>query len=238
MLRGIYPRADRRLAEAEALGSGEAGEVVEVAAIRGVSLLDRGDIDAAIAVFRHGFNADPGREHGFLPIMLTHAGRASLLARDFSAARGHLDQALQIAQTRSWAGVTAAPLALLGHVAVATGDLVTARDLLEEALARACQAADPCWETWAAHGLGLHAATAGDLSAALQYLADAVTRSRPARGGHLWSHVWALTDAARLGRRLDDPRHVAWQDEALATAQRCGMLALTSRLLQVPAITN
>ena len=238
MLRGIYPRADRRLAEAEALGSGEAGEVVEVAAIRGVSLLDRGDIDAAIAVFRHGFNADPGQEHGFLPIMLTHAGRASLLARDFSAARGHLDQALQIAQTRSWAGVTAAPLALLGHVAVATGDLVTARDLLEEALARACQAADPCWETWAAHGLGLHAATAGDLSAALQYLADAVTRSRPARGGHLWSHVWAMTDAARLGRRLDDPRHVAWQDEALATAQRCGMRALTSRLLQVPAITN
>ena len=59
VLRGIYPRADRRLAEAESLGSGEAWEVVEVAAIRGVSLLDRGDIDAAIAVFRHGLNADP-----------------------------------------------------------------------------------------------------------------------------------------------------------------------------------
>jgi hypothetical protein len=69
-------------------------------------------------------------------------------------------------------------------------------------------------------------------AAALQYLADAVTRSRPARGGHLWSHVWALSDAARLGRRLGDPRHVAWQDEALATAQRCGMRALTSQLLQ------
>jgi tetratricopeptide (TPR) repeat protein len=158
---------------------------VEVAAIRGVSLLDCGDIDAAIAVFRQGFNADPGREHGFLPIMLTHAGRAGLLAGNFSAARLHLDQALQIAQTRAWAGVTAAPLALLGHVAMATGDLVTARDLLEEALARTCQVADPCWETWAAHGLGLHAVAAGELSAALQYLADAVTRSRPARGGHL-----------------------------------------------------
>src|SRR5215472_6123079 len=79
-----------------------------------------------------------------------------------------------------------------------------------------------------------HAAAAGDLSAALQYLADAVTRSRPARGGHLWSHVWALTDGERLGRRLGDPRHVAWQDEALATAQRCGIRALTSQRLQVP----
>ena len=147
VLRGIYPRADRRLAEAELLGSGEAGEVVVVAAIRGVSLPDRGDIDAAIAVFRHGLNADPGRGHAFLPIMLAHAGRACLLAGDFAAARGHLDQALQMAQTRFWAGVTAAPLALLGHVAVATGDLVTARDLLQEAVTRACQVADPCWET-------------------------------------------------------------------------------------------
>jgi DNA-binding SARP family transcriptional activator len=232
VLRGIYPRADRRLAEAESLGSGEASEAVEVAAIRGVSLLDRGDIDAAIAVFGQGLNADLGREHGFLPIMLTHAGRACLLAGDLPAARGHLDQALQIAQTRSWAGVTAAPLALLGHVAVATGDLVAARDLLEEALARAYQAGDPCWETWAAHGLGLHAAASDDPNAALLHFADAVTRSRPSRGGHLWSHVWALTDAARLGRHLGDPRHVAWQEEALATAQRCGMRALANQLLR------
>ena len=207
-------------------------EAVEVAAIRGVSLLDRGDVDAAIAVFRRGLNADPGREHGFLPIMLSHAGRACLLAGDFPAARGYLGQALQIAQTRSWAGVTAAPLALLGHAAVATGDLVAARDLLEEALARACQVGDPCWETWAAHGLGLHAAGSGDPGAARRYLADAVNRSRPARGGHLWSHVWAMTDAARLGRQLGDPRHVTWQEKALATAQRCGMRALTSQLLQ------
>jgi len=70
-----------------------------------------------------------------------------------------------------------------------------------------------------------------DLSAALQQLAEAVTRSRPSRGGHLWSHVWALADAARLGRQLGDPRHVAWQEEALATAQRCGMRALASQLL-------
>jgi hypothetical protein len=88
----------------------------------------------------------------------------------------------------------------------------------------------PCWETWAAHGLGLHAAASGDLSAALHHLADAVTRSRPTRGGHLWSYVWAMTDAARLGRRLGDPRHVTWQEEALATALRCGMRALAGQL--------
>jgi hypothetical protein len=41
-----------------------------------------------------------------------------------------------------------------------------------------------------------------------------------------------MTDAARLGRQLGDPRHVTWQEEALATAQRCGMRGLTSQLLQ------
>jgi hypothetical protein len=61
-----------------------------------------------------------------------------------------------------------------------------------------------------------------------------VTRSLPARGGHLWSHVWALTDAVRLGLRLGDPRHVTWQAEALAHAQRCGMRVPAGQLLQVP----
>jgi DNA-binding SARP family transcriptional activator len=234
VLRGIYPRADRRLAEAESLGGGEAGEVVEVAAIRGVSLLDRGDVGAAIAVFRHGLDADPEEGHGFLPIMLTHAGRACLLSGDLPAARGHLEWGLRIARTRSWAGVTAAPLALLGHVAVAAGDLATARNLLEEAFARACQVGDPCWETWAAHGLGLHAAASGEPAAALRHLADAITRSHPVRGGHLWSHVWALADAADLGHREGDPRHAAWREEALVTAQRCGMRALTGRLESMP----
>jgi hypothetical protein len=41
-----------------------------------------------------------------------------------------------------------------------------------------------------------------------------------------------MTDAARLGRQLGDPRPVAWQEEALATAQRCGMRALAGQLLQ------
>lgn len=87
VLRGFYTRADRRLAQAETLGSGQTGEVVEIAAIRGVGLLDRGDIDDALGVFRRGLDADLGREHGFLPIMLSHAGRACLLAGDLWAAR-------------------------------------------------------------------------------------------------------------------------------------------------------
>ena len=93
--------------------------------------------------------------------------------------------------------------------------------------------ADPCWETWAAHGLGLHAIAAGDEAAALSHLADAITRSRPQRGGHLWSHVWALTQAVPLARRAGDPRTQSWHDEALTTAQRSGMRSLARDLLQL-----
>jgi tetratricopeptide (TPR) repeat protein len=233
VLRGIYSRADRRLATADAIIVPDPGEQVEVAAIRGVSLLDQGDTAGAMDVFRAGLAADPERAHPFLPIMLAHAGRAHLLSGDLQAARSHLQDALHIAQARAWAGVTAAPLALLGHAAVAAGDLDAARELLEQAFARACQAADPCWETWAAHGLGLHAVAVGDSTAALTHLADAVTRSHPRRGGHLWSHVWALTDIIPLARRAGDPHAQAWHDEALTIAQRSGMRSLTSHLLQL-----
>jgi tetratricopeptide (TPR) repeat protein len=230
VLRGIYSRADRRLATAEATTVADLGEQVELAAIRGVSRLDQGDIVAAVSVFNAGLEADPDRTHPFLPIMLAHTGRAYLLSGDLNAARRHLADSLRIARDRAWAGVTAAPLALLGHVAVAEGELDSARELLDQAFALACQVADPCWETWAAHGLGLRAAAAGDDASAISHLADAVARSHPRRGGHLWSHVWALKDAVVLAHRTGDPRAASWHDEALTTAQRCGMRPLACQV--------
>ena len=143
VLRGSYGRADRRLAAAEAITVPDPSEQVELAAIRGVSLLDQGDTAGAIATFRASLAADPDRAHPFLPIMLAHAGRANLLAGDLQTARTQLEEALQIARARAWAGVTAAPLSLLGHVAVAEGNLDAACELLEQAFALACQVADP-----------------------------------------------------------------------------------------------
>ena len=56
---------------------------------------------------------------------------------------------------------------------------------------------------------------------------------RPYRGGHLWSHVWALTDTVPLARRAGGPRALAWHNEALTTAQRSGMRSLARDLLQL-----
>jgi len=51
VLRGFYSRADRRLADAEAIAVPDRSEHVELAAIRGVSVLDQGDPAGAISVF-------------------------------------------------------------------------------------------------------------------------------------------------------------------------------------------
>jgi len=233
VLRGSYARADRRLAASIADAPADAEAEVELAAIGGVSRVDQGDIEAAIEVFRRGLTFDPDRTHPFLPIMLAHLGRAYLLAGDSGAARGPLEESLALSRSRAWAGVTAAPLALLGHVALAEDELDTARELLEQAFARACQVSDPCWETWSTHGLGLHANAIGDHRTAVTHLADAVARSRPERGGHLWSRVWAIIDAVRVARQVGDTRGETWYADGLATAQRCGMRQLADDLLHI-----
>ena len=76
------------MAAAEAITVPDPSEQVELAAIRGVSLLDQGDTAGAIATFRAGLAADPDRAHPFLPIMLAHAGRANLLAGDLRPSPG------------------------------------------------------------------------------------------------------------------------------------------------------
>jgi tetratricopeptide (TPR) repeat protein len=171
--------------------------LIRAYAISGDHVAARRQLEAAVRLFRRELSCDPApavflaaetspvkasgpasptRVHAF-----AHTGRAHLHAGDLQAARTQLEDALQIARARAWAGVTAAPLALLGHVAVAEGNLDAAWELLEQAVA------------------------AGDEASALSHLADAITRSRPQRGGHLWSHVWALTQAVPLARRAADP---------------------------------
>jgi tetratricopeptide (TPR) repeat protein len=160
--RGNYGLVLARLEEAERLYDGSDSERVELSAIRGATLLDLGDHTGGHGELERAIAADPDETHPFLPILLTHAGRAELLSGDLDAAERRLEHAHRIAAGRAWAGVTPGPLALLGHVAVRKGELDEAAALLETALAGATHVADPCWETWAAHGLARLETARGD----------------------------------------------------------------------------
>jgi len=142
---------------------------------------------------------------------------------ELTPARKRLERSRQLIAERAWAGLSAAPLSLLGHIAVLEEDPGRAADLLDTAFESACQAGDPCWETWSAHGLARLASAGGDTGTALTGYADTIHRSSPQRGGHLWSRVWALVDAAAAARAAGDERAGAWYREALETAQRTGM---------------
>jgi DNA-binding SARP family transcriptional activator len=232
VFRGLYGRVLARLDEAERLHDGSDRERVELSTVRGVALLDLGDGARAIEELRRAIAADPEETHPFLPILLVHTGRAHLLGGDHRAALERLERARYLTKARAWAGVTAAPLALLGHLAIADGDLENADAVLDEAYESACQVGDPCWETWASHGLAKLAAARGDEADALRRFAEADERSDPMRGGHLWSRVWALADAARVAAMIGDARATAWRDEALLTAQRAGMRELAASLVE------
>jgi DNA-binding SARP family transcriptional activator len=230
LFRGVYGRALARLDQAEALHDHSSGERVELSTLRGVAVFDLGERAGGLAEMHRAVDADPGESHQFLPILLTHLGRAYLLDDKLDRARQCFEHAHQLATDRAWAGVTPGPLALLGHIAVLRGDLDRAAEILDSALEAADHAADPCWETWAAHGLARLATARGDLAAALERFADTDRRSSPDRGGHLWSRVWALSDAAALARAARDPRADPWHTEALAAAQRSGMRDLLEKL--------
>jgi DNA-binding SARP family transcriptional activator len=230
LFRGSYGRALARLDEAERLHDGSSDERVELSALRGVALVDLGQRSVGLAELQRAVDADPTHTHGFLPILLTHVGRAQLLNGDLAAAQAQLEHAQQLAASRGWAAVTPGPRALLGHVALLQGDRDRAADLLADALAAAAQVGDPCWETWAAHGQGRLAAARGDTAAALAHYSAAERRSDPARGGHLWSRVWALTHGAAVARAAGDDRAARWHGAALRTAQRTGMSDLREQL--------
>ena len=223
LFRGGYGRVIAWLDEAERLHDGSDAERVELSAIRGAALLDLGERSRALEEMHRGIDADPDESHVFLPLLLTHAGRAHMLSGELAPARKRLEHSRQLIAERAWAGLSAAPLSLLGHIAVLEEDLGQAADLLDTAFESACQAGDPCWETWSAHGRARLASARGDTATALTRYADTIDRSNPQRGGHLWSRVWALADAAVTARTAGDERAGAWHREALETAQRTGM---------------
>ena len=141
VLSGFYSRADRLLAAAEAIAVPGLSEQVELAAIRGVSVLDQGDPVGAISVFGVGLAADPDRAHPFLPIMLAHAGRAHLLAGELPAARAQLEDAVPLARRAD------DPRAQSWHdEALATAQRSGMRSLTRELLqpARSCSPGWPC----------------------------------------------------------------------------------------------
>ena len=151
----------RVLDEAERLHDGSSDEHVELSTLRGVALLDTGEGRQALDELHRAIDADPDATHGSFPILLTHTGRAHLLAGDHASARRCLEGARHVVSDSSLGGRDRRAVGDARALTIAEGDLDGAGRLLDDAYESACQIGDPCWETWATHGLAKLAATTG-----------------------------------------------------------------------------
>src|SRR6185437_289794 len=107
-----------------------------------------------------------------------------------------------------------------------------AAELLEQAVARACQRGGPCWEARGARGLALVAEAAGETERAIAMLAEARARSGRLAEPYLWLDGYILDAQCDLGRRHNHPETAAWVEALRTLASRSGMRELTLRSLQ------
>jgi len=110
-------------------------------------------------------------------------------------------------RTAGWTAILPWPMLVWADCALVAGDRAEARDAFAEALTLGTEIGDPCWESLSLRGLGLLEAEAGDTSAAVELLADGLTRCTRFDDVYAWARAVILADLVELERGRD-PAHV------------------------------
>lgn len=230
LLRGRYERAEASLVRAAQFASGDDLELTWIRSMQGGCRVDIGDyagarafIDSAI---QHADLAADGRARAYAR---TELGRWHLLRLELQEAREVLDAALREAQAERWTYFISLPESLRAEVDLIAGDTAAARDGFEHAFALGCQLGDACWEAIAARGLGLVAAARGDVTLALQLLADATRRSRRVPDSYLWIEAYSMESLCAIGVEHGARLAGRWIDDLQAMASKSGMRELVVR---------
>lgn len=231
-LRARYDRAEHWLSDALARAGDRAEVIAGARAYLGSVDSDRARYPQAMRHLELG--AAAAREIGATrreAYAISMMGRIHLLRGEWDAAEQHLRHSVDLCQAGRWLALLPWPQALLGEVLLARGDVDEAGVVLEQAFARACQLADPCWEGTAERALALVCAARGDVDAAFARLADARTRSRRVSDGYVWLDAYILDAMAGLGVQYGHPGTAGWVDSLQSLAQRTEMREMSVRSL-------
>jgi hypothetical protein len=231
-LRARYDRAQVWLNDALRLADGSPAIKAKATTYLGSVESDRANYAQAELLLHRAVQyaqqaQDPRRE-AFARSML---GRLSLLCGDLDAAHEQLDASVALAQRDHWLSFLPWPQALQGETALATGDLGTAAEVLDQAFARACQLGDPCWEGIAARGLALVAEADGQASRGFELLAESRTRAGRLADPYVWLDGYILDAQCVLGLRHGHPDTGRWVEDLRQLASRTSMRELVVRSL-------
>jgi DNA-binding SARP family transcriptional activator len=230
LLRGRYDRAQRWLGNATMLAGEDPTERAWAFAVQGVASTDVGRYAEALSAFQEaGCLASAGRLAQVEAWVWTFTGRLHLLRQDLEQARECLTKGLAAARALRWTAFVPLPEALLADIDLAEGSVDAASTAYEHAHALALQLDDPCWEGYAARGLGQVAAQQGDTAAALQWITEACHRCVRMPDSYLWVQGYCLDALCTLALEHQRVEVSPWIDDLEALATRTGMRELVAR---------
>ncbi len=230
LLRARYDRADALLARSARLAASDDEELSWVEAVRGACHSDVGEYSAAQTLLLSAIErAD--RKHTLTSgaFALSFLGRVHVLRREVAQAATALDRSFELASAAAWTAFLPWPESLRAEVDLLLGEVDAAERRFDHAFALGCQLGDPCWESIAARGLGLIAASRGDVEGALELLDEAPRRCRRFPDSYLWIEAYALEALCEVGIGHGAEAAPEWVEELERMASRNGMRELLVR---------
>jgi DNA-binding SARP family transcriptional activator len=183
------------LSKAQDLAETDA-ELAGVLGVRGQNASDEADYIAAIVFLAESIDrarsAGDHRQEAWSQSILA---RAHLLRDERHQATAAADRSLRLAHEQRWMAFLPWPQALRAEVDLRNGDLGAAADAFEQSWVLGCQVGDPCWEGFAARGLGLLNAGRGDHRAATEWLSEATVRCNRVTDRYHWMQGHVLDTA-------------------------------------------
>jgi hypothetical protein len=157
--------------------------------------------------------------------------RARMLRGELDDASRLADAAMEHADAVGWLAYRPFPETTRAETDRLRGASERAAERFDHAFTVGCQLGDPCWEAFAARGLGLLAAEGGDAEEGARWLAEAHTRCTRWADVYVWAEGYVLDAATGLAISRGDPAAGPLATKLEQLASRAGLRELAARAM-------